>query len=87
MNSITTRNYRQFSLKVSTTSPRQKRRRMYLGGSLMNSKWHLITSLIKSAIRIGACVLALKRKDVQVLAIGLLMAEALGVLEEVGDKR
>ncbi len=53
----------------------------------MNSKWHLITSLIKSAIRIGACVLALKRKDVQVLAIGLLMAEALGVLEEVGDKR
>ena len=31
----------------------------------MNSKWHLITSLIKSAM----------------------MAEALGILEEVGDKR
>ena len=47
----------------------------------------MIKTIIKSAIRIGACVLALKRKDVQVLAIGLLMAEALGVLEEVGDKR
>ena len=53
----------------------------------MNSKWHLYISFIKSAVRIIACALSLILQSLTALAAGMLIAELLGVLEEVGDKR
>ncbi len=53
----------------------------------MNSKWHLIISLVKSVIRMVSCVVAVITWNVTVLAVGLLIAEALGVLEELKDER
>lgn len=53
----------------------------------MNSKWHLYISFVKSATRIIACMLSLVLQSVTVLATGMLVAEILGVLEEVGDRR
>jgi hypothetical protein len=53
----------------------------------MNSKWHLYISFIKSAIRIISCILGIVFNSVLILGIGLLLAEGLGVLEELGDKR
>lgn len=53
----------------------------------MNSKWRLYISSVKSAIRIMACMLSLVLQSVTVLATGMLVAEILGVLEEVGDMR
>jgi hypothetical protein len=53
----------------------------------MNSKWHLVVSNIKSAVRIVACIAATVTSSVVVLAIGLGIAELLGILEELGDKR
>lgn len=52
----------------------------------MNSKWHLYISLIKSAIRITSCILVFPIGMIA-LPIGLLIAEALGIFEEFGDKR
>jgi len=53
----------------------------------MNSKWHLYISFIKSAIRIIGCILGVIYNSILILGIGLLVAEGLGILEEVGDKR
>ena len=53
----------------------------------MNSKWHLYISITKSIIRIIACLLTLINKNIGVLAIGFLIAEMLGVLEEIKDNR
>lgn len=55
--------------------------------TLMNSKWHMYVSFVKSIIRIAGCVFSLIFNNWLVLAIGLGVAEVLGVLEEVGDKR
>lgn len=53
----------------------------------MNSKWHLYISFAKSLIRIAGCLLAIIYKQWDILAYGLLIAELLGILEELGDKR
>jgi len=53
----------------------------------MNSKGHLIISSIKSAVRILSCILSIRRNSVISLAAGLLVAECLGILEELVDNR
>jgi len=47
----------------------------------------LYISLTKSIIRILACIVAIKTNNVWDLAIGLAVAEVLGILEEVRDER
>ncbi len=53
----------------------------------MNSKGHLFISLGKSAIRIIGGIVALVKKSVVPLAIGAVIAEIGGVLEELVDER
>ena len=53
----------------------------------MNSFGHLIVSLVKSILRIFACVWCIYSGSVMPLAIGFLAAEVLGILEELLDKR
>ena len=53
----------------------------------MNSKGHLFISLGKSAIRIIGSIITLLKKSVVPLAIGIIVAEAGGVLEELVDER
>lgn len=53
----------------------------------MNSKGHLIISLMKSAVRVIGGVATLIKRSVIPLAIGVIIAEIGGVLEEVVDKR
>jgi hypothetical protein len=53
----------------------------------MNSKWHLFISFIKSLIRIVGIGVSLIYSQWSFLAIGLGVAEVLGILEEIGDKR
>ena len=52
----------------------------------MNSKGHLIISLVKSFIRVAGGIIALATNSVIPLAIGIMMAEIDGVLEELVDK-
>jgi len=53
----------------------------------MNSIGHLLISILKSAIRIGACIWCIAAKDIMPMAIGFLAAELLGIMEELVDKR
>lgn len=53
----------------------------------MNSKGHLYISLSKSAIRVLGGIVALLKKSVIPLAIGVIVAEVGGVLEELVDER
>lgn len=53
----------------------------------MNSKGHLYISLGKSAIRIIGGIVALVKKSVIPMAIGVIVAEIGGVLEELADER
>lgn len=53
----------------------------------MNSKGHLVISLIKSGIRIVGSLVAINTKSVHPIAACFLLAEILGVLEEIVDKR
>ena len=53
----------------------------------MNSKGHLYISIIKSAIRIISCTLSISYSNWIFLAIGLGIAETLGIFEELVDKR
>lgn len=53
----------------------------------MNSKGHLYISLSKSAIRVLGGIIALLKKSVVPLAIGVIVTEVGGVLEELVDKR
>ena len=53
----------------------------------MNSFGHLVVSLVKSTLRIFACVWCIYSCSVMPLAIGFLAAEVLGILEELLDKR
>lgn len=53
----------------------------------MNSKAHLAISLIKSAIRVIGCCLTICKGSLVILAGSFLLAECLGVLEELADKR
>lgn len=53
----------------------------------MNSKGHLYTSLAKSFIRVIGCVLVIAVKSVAFLAFFFLLAEVLGIVEELLDGR
>ena len=53
----------------------------------MNSKSHLIISLVKSFIRVADGIITLVINSVIPLAIGVMVAEIGGVLEELVDKR
>jgi len=53
----------------------------------MNSFGHLAASIAKSVLRIGACIWCICTGTVLPLAVGLLLAEVLGIVEELVDKR
>ena len=53
----------------------------------MNSKGHLLISLAKSVIRVIGGVITLTFGSVIPVAIGIIVAEIGGVLEELVDKR
>lgn len=53
----------------------------------MGDKGHFLISIAKSALRILGCILAFKQNSVEQLAIWFGLAEVLGILEEVADKR
>lgn len=53
----------------------------------MNSKGHLFISLWKSAIRIIGGIVALVNGSIIPLAVGIIVAEVGGVLEELVDER
>lgn len=53
----------------------------------MNSKGHLYISLGKSVVRVFGGIAALFKKSVVPLAIGIIVAEIGGVLEELVDER
>lgn len=53
----------------------------------MNSKGHLFISLAKSAIRVIGGIVALINGSIIPLAIGVIVAEVGGVLEELVDQR
>lgn len=53
----------------------------------MNNKWHLYTSYAKSILRIAGCIVALLTRSVFIPAMYFLIAEILGVLEEIKDER
>lgn len=53
----------------------------------MNSKGHLIISLAKSAVRVVGGIATLIKKSVIPLAVGVIVAEIGGVLEELVDER
>lgn len=44
---------------------------------------HFIISIVKSSIRILACVIAVICNNWKIIALGLIIAEGLGVLEEL----
>ncbi len=46
---------------------------------------HYYISLVKSGIRIAGCIVAVLFQSITILAISLLVAEILGILEEVID--
>jgi hypothetical protein len=56
----------------------------------MNSKWHFYVSLVKSLIRIAACIIPIcigLDKGIYVFLVGFAVAELLGIAEEIFDKR
>lgn len=53
----------------------------------MNSKGHLFISLGKSCIRVFGGIVSLVKKSIIPLAIGVIIAEVGGVLEELVDER
>lgn len=53
----------------------------------MNSKGHLFISLAKSAIRIIGGVATLITGSIIPVAVGVVLAEVGGILEELVDKR
>lgn len=53
----------------------------------MNSKGHLLISLAKSVIRVVGGIVTLTSGSVIPVAIGVIVAEIGGVLEELVDKR
>lgn len=53
----------------------------------MNSKGHLFISLTKSAVRVIGGIVTLISKSVFPVAVGIVIAEIGGVLEELVDER
>ncbi len=53
----------------------------------MNSKGHLIISLVKSGVRVMGGIVTLVTRSIIPLAVGVMVAEIGGVLEELVDER
>lgn len=53
----------------------------------MNSKGHLVISAVKSSVRIISCACSLAKHSFKILAVGFLVAELLGIIEELVDNR
>lgn len=53
----------------------------------MGSMGHFMISIGKSAIRIGACVITIAFGDIKATMAWFLIAELLGIAEELVDKR
>ncbi len=53
----------------------------------MNSKGHLFISLAKSAVRVVGGIVTLVKRSIIPLAVGVIVAEVGGVLEELVDQR
>lgn len=53
----------------------------------MNSIGHLAISIVKSSLRIGSCIWCIASNSIIPLAWGFLIAELLGIAEELVDKR
>ncbi len=53
----------------------------------MKDKGHFLTSVVKSVIRIATCVCAFTANNLFILCSGLLLAEILGIIEELLDRR
>lgn len=53
----------------------------------MNSKWHLWISLIKSILRVIGCIVGIKFNNFIALAGFFMVAEILGIAEEIKDER
>lgn len=53
----------------------------------MNSKGHLIISLVKSGVRVMGGIITLVTGSIIPLVVGVMVAEIGGVLEELVDKR
>lgn len=53
----------------------------------MNSTGHLVISIAKSGLRIASCIVSLMHGTIWPLAAGFLVAEVLGIAEELVDKR
>ena len=53
----------------------------------MNSKGHLYISLGKSVLRIVSAIATIATMNVLWMALGFGIAEVLGILEEIVDKR
>lgn len=52
----------------------------------MNDKGHFYISLAKSIIRIGGCAYGLIKGKVKPVALMFLLAEGLGIAEELADR-
>ena len=77
-----------FSIKVIISdSGSEDARSIRATATNMNSLGHFLVSLGKSILRIGACVWTAITADVVILAIGFVLAEVLGIVEELVDKR
>lgn len=53
----------------------------------MNSKGHLIISLVKSGVRVTGGIITLVTGSIIPIAVGVMVAEIGGVLEELVDQR
>ena len=53
----------------------------------MNSLGHFLISISKSILRIFSCIYTLYTGNVIIMAIGFLISEILGIIEELVDKR
>jgi len=53
----------------------------------MNSKFHLTISLLKSIIRIVSVYVAILTGNWIFMGYGFVIAETMGITEELGDKR
>ena len=55
--------------------------------NLHRGRGHFWVSYIKSLIRLATCAIASRTLNVRVLAVGFLVAEFLGIIEEFVDDR
>jgi hypothetical protein len=53
----------------------------------MNSLGHLLASFLKSALRIAGCITSLCFRSFVYIAVFFTVAELLGIVEEIVDKR